>query len=1206
MATITTRVQGDSPKGSPLTNAEVDNNFINLNTAKYESGDNATFGSLTSTSTQKFSPATLYGANHGNARLLLQTINGSVQMKFSRTNNVDTTYETELGSDSNGFNIWPGNYTGGAKNTFGFAGGTTVFNEDSSDIDFRVESDSNSHMLFVDAANNSIGVNLASPNSNSLIDVNGGDGLKNQIRISSINAQIQNTFRGVYGNLRFVSSTASTSNTGNAAIFLARKNYATVAGSGNDKTDQVGLHIKGYYDNSGTSSPIYLGGFGYSDEKSRVQIYHTSVVVNDDSVDADFRVESDANSNMLFVNAGANTVSIGTDVSSGMLHVGGSMSQSALHNSAQYTGSLSQSAGGQTWVKVAEFDNPCYAEIVYYVGTNNAEERGKITFKGTYYGDNRSPLTWDRGTYNRMLDRVRISQSAGGANHILWFLFDTDSNSHTGATSYGFQIINCMSNSLPTIHNTTGSNPPTNGLKNELQAEYTENNSLPSIKYSAPLEIDARIRNATSADYNFILSQNDYNNAINQDGGSGVGMLFKPATNSTAEIGAAIEAVCYSASDDNTATRLLFKTTGDDANFHEGLRLDYDGSVIVNEQSEAGVDFRVESDTNTHALFVDASSDRVGVRVSEPQETLHLNGGMRQDNVSYSNFFNKYVDPRDVSNGTYYGYLLLTPTHPAPGSTSTSTNVKSCFGTIMSSRGSSGTGNSWAVCDFAVSTAYTNDYGHIRMLTGTGTYTMYLSKVTFDGVGYWALKYSFTGGSAHNGIYFTGSAKGYDSNFLQMKRHTEVAVETENYAATAISTGANGDVTINEESFARDFRVESNNDSHMLYVDAGNDRVIIGDSGTPQGGKLNIFHNQSSSGGGALYVQGSSDKEHYLYSGFDGSGTYFELVNTADSGSVAQIRWQTRKDGGGSYLQNIQSAESSAGNVFNEASGNFDFRVESDANAHALFVDASAGRIGMFNSTPQAGVHISNNALIGTSSGAPRSQKGLTVGLDVDDTFAWNTDIGDANRFLSIVNDSTTTNAYSALSFRVNPNGGYTGNAMMDMKFVQSGSNTSAMHWTFNSGGSGAFRDLFSVYSTGNLRINGALTTHRYEASTSEMHRFLLPMYMMGNQTYTIRLRGLGSGIAFVRLFGSHWSSPYHLIKEGYVMADSYASLSQEWTKDQASSQQGGWSVSRPTSGQTGYQTDLIITKSAGSYAGSFNGMIEILGQYNLRLISIT
>ena len=45
MSTITLR----SVKGSPLTNTEVDNNFNNLNTDKYQSGDSPTFGSLTLT-----------------------------------------------------------------------------------------------------------------------------------------------------------------------------------------------------------------------------------------------------------------------------------------------------------------------------------------------------------------------------------------------------------------------------------------------------------------------------------------------------------------------------------------------------------------------------------------------------------------------------------------------------------------------------------------------------------------------------------------------------------------------------------------------------------------------------------------------------------------------------------------------------------------------------------------------------------------------------------------------------------------------------------------------------------------------------------------------------------------------------------------------------------------------------------------------------
>jgi hypothetical protein len=56
-------------------------------------------------------------------------------------------------------------------------------------------------------------------------------------------------------------------------------------------------------------------------------------------------------------------------------------------------------------------------------------------------------------------------------------------------------------------------------------------------------------------------------------------------------------------------------------------KLDVDGSAIFNE-SGAAVDFRVEGDTKTHLLFVDASTDRVGINTSSPGVTLRVQGGI--------------------------------------------------------------------------------------------------------------------------------------------------------------------------------------------------------------------------------------------------------------------------------------------------------------------------------------------------------------------------------------------------------------------------------------------------------------------------------------------------------------------------------------------------------------------------------------------------
>ena len=50
-------------------------------------------------------------------------------------------------------------------------GGTTIFNEDGADVDFRIEGDTDANLFYVDAGNNRIGIGTASPAST--LDVNG-------------------------------------------------------------------------------------------------------------------------------------------------------------------------------------------------------------------------------------------------------------------------------------------------------------------------------------------------------------------------------------------------------------------------------------------------------------------------------------------------------------------------------------------------------------------------------------------------------------------------------------------------------------------------------------------------------------------------------------------------------------------------------------------------------------------------------------------------------------------------------------------------------------------------------------------------------------------------------------------------------------------------------------------------------------------------
>jgi len=54
-----------------------------------------------------------------------------------------------------------------------------------------------------------------------------------------------------------------------------------------------------------------------------------------------------------------------------------------------------------------------------------------------------------------------------------------------------------------------------------------------------------------------------------------------------------------------------------------GGTVDLDGAVTINESS-ADVDFRVESNGNTHMLFVDAGDNRVGIGTDDPLVTTHI------------------------------------------------------------------------------------------------------------------------------------------------------------------------------------------------------------------------------------------------------------------------------------------------------------------------------------------------------------------------------------------------------------------------------------------------------------------------------------------------------------------------------------------------------------------------------------------------------
>ncbi len=79
---------------------------------------------------------------------------------------------------------------------------------------------------------------------------------------------------------------------------------------------------------------------------------------------------------------------------------------------------------------------------------------------------------------------------------------------------------------------------------------------------------------------------------------------------------------------------IVFKTN-DAGSVREGFRIGgVTPEVVVNEGSDSLVDFRVESNNNTHMLFVDGGNEKVGIGTSSPTEALDIDSNsirLRQD-----------------------------------------------------------------------------------------------------------------------------------------------------------------------------------------------------------------------------------------------------------------------------------------------------------------------------------------------------------------------------------------------------------------------------------------------------------------------------------------------------------------------------------------------------------------------------------------------
>lgn len=227
------------------------------------------------------------------ANKLLQT-DGSGNLSFSS----DLTLDSLTMSGS-------GNVTFTAATTLALnanTGGTVVVNDGSNNADFRVESDNNANMLFVDAGSDHVNIGTSTDHGG-VLNVEHGDNTDTLMLVST------DADGSVGPNLTLYRNSASPADADDTGIvnFRGRNDnsqdveYAQIKSIILDQTDGTeDGKLELYHMLNGSLAPS-------------LQLTSSEVVINESSNDLDFRVESNNNSGMLFVNAGSDHVSVGTD-----------------------------------------------------------------------------------------------------------------------------------------------------------------------------------------------------------------------------------------------------------------------------------------------------------------------------------------------------------------------------------------------------------------------------------------------------------------------------------------------------------------------------------------------------------------------------------------------------------------------------------------------------------------------------------------------------------------------------------------------------------------------------------------------------------------------------------------------------------------------------------------------------------------------------
>jgi hypothetical protein len=256
--------------------------------------------------------------------------------------------------------------------------GETVFNEDSADIDFRVESNNNSGMFFINAGSDHVSVGTDG-DLGGVFNVSGETVMRTAGNSDTLTLKCTDTDADLGPVLRL-----SRDNDSAAASDVIGKIIFTGEDAGNNLTDYAEFltQITDASDGSEDVRFIIKGMVGGNFRKL-VDFNTGETSFNDDSDDVDFRVESNGNTHMLFIDAGNDHVNIGTATDLGAtLNVSGTGHFETTGNETTLTlkSTDADASSGPRLLLNRESSSPAdgddLGKIFFFGKNDNAEDQG--------------------------------------------------------------------------------------------------------------------------------------------------------------------------------------------------------------------------------------------------------------------------------------------------------------------------------------------------------------------------------------------------------------------------------------------------------------------------------------------------------------------------------------------------------------------------------------------------------------------------------------------------------------------------------------------------------------------------------------------------------------------------------------------------------------------------------------------------------------